>query len=274
LESYLFGVSQKYLGMLGVGLSSGTRFSDEDARLGAESILVNESFVSQAGLVEPIGKYILIDSTEYAIAGVLKDFHSEDLFSFIEPSIFRLSEDEDIKFVTMTVQAGTGIASASSIQERYKQAFEGREPIYYFQNQAFEGFLEESKGITNIFSFIALLSLLISCLSIYALSSQNVANRMKEIGVRKVLGGSPASIAQLVNRRLFFFMTAAAVVAGPLAYYGLDALLDDMYAYRMDLNALPFILTYLLIIATTALTISSQTRGIRNARPADIMRIE
>jgi putative ABC transport system permease protein len=101
-----------------------------------------------------------------------------------------------------------------------------------------------------------------------------VVNRMKEVGVRKVLGGSAAGIAQLVNRKLLYLMTAAAIIAAPLAYYGMDMLLDNVYAYRMELNAVPFIFTYLLIIATTALTISSQIQGINRAKPADIMRIE
>jgi len=274
IEAIEFGVSKGYASVLGIELSAGTLLDDETVRSGTESILVNETFVAEAGWEDPVGQFVNLDSTSYAVAGVMKDFHYNDFFSIIQPVLFKLTPETDNRFVTLRLQEGAGVATSGFIDEQLTAVFPDKQARFFFQDAGFQAFYEESMGISSIFIFVATIALMISCLSIYALSSQNVVNRLKEIGVRKVLGGSSSSIARLVNRKLLIILTLAAVLSSPLAFIGLDALLDDIYAYRMPLNALPFIITYLVILGTTLLTISTQVRSINRARPADIMRSE
>ena len=273
-EAVLFGGSRSYLDFMGVGLVQGQMLSDKENRVGMESVVVNQTFVEQAGLENPVGTFINVDSTDYAIVGVFTDFHYEDFFSGIEPAVFHEVPASDFRYLTMRVQPGAGVATAEFINDEFKSVFGGREATYLFQDELFDSFFEESMGISAIFTFIATLALLISCLSIYALSSQNVVNRLKEIGVRKVLGGSSAGIAQLVNRKFFVILTIGAVLSAPFGFYGLDALLSDIYDFRMDLTAVPFLITYAIIVAMTLLTVSTQVVSINRARPADIMRSE
>jgi len=274
IEVVQFGTSKSYARLMGIQLKEGVFLDDSLSAIGAESVVINETFATEAGWDDPVGRFFEADSTTYSVAGVLADFHYADFFSVIKPTFFSLVPESEYQYATLTVQPGSGMATADFINTALKTQNPDPKARHFFHDEKFQEFYEESNGIAAIFVFVATLALMISCLSIFALSSQNVVNRLKEIGVRKVLGGSSAGIAQLVNKKLLIILTIGAALSAPLAYMGLDALLDDIFAYRMPLTPVPFILTYLLILGTTLLTISSQVRSINRARPADIMRAE
>lgn len=269
-----FGVSKNYLDMLQVTLHSGQMLSDTERPAGTESVVINETFVSSLGIENPVGKYVEIDSVSYAVVGVLNDFHYADFFNNIKPAVFYTVNPSKYQYVSMKVLPASGSEIADRIASTFETVFPGTKAKYHFQDEALHEFVEESSGLTRIFTFVAILSLLISCLSIYALSTQNVVNRMKEIGIRKVLGSRPAAVAQLVNRKLFVLLTIASIICIPLGYFMLDTLLADIYAYRMPLNAVPFLATYGIIVGTAYLTITTQIRRIDQAKPADILRSE
>ena len=269
-----FGVSKSYLDMMGVKLASGYMLNDSLLQSGRESVVINETLAAELNLVDPLGSFVELDSVSYSIVGVLQDFHYEDFFQPIMPAVFYTVLPADYQYVSIKVLPAAGTEVAEAIAETFETVFPGSKAVYHFQDEEIQEFVEESTGLTHIFTFVALISLLISCLSVYALSSQNVVNRMKEIGIRKVLGSRSASIARHINRRLFILLTIASFICIPLGYFMLDALLSNIYAYRMPLNAIPFVITYSVIIATAYLTISTQIRRIERARPADILRSE
>jgi cell division protein FtsX len=270
--SRFFGVDRNYLSLMGVQVDEGALPGDSLSGLGFEAVVVNRAFATSFGIERPVGQYLDIDSTMLMIAGVVPDFHFENYFEPIRPAVFALVPDSLHRFLTLRVQPGAGIAAAERIKDAYETAFPGLQARFRFQDDAFSDFYEESRGISLIFSFVAFVALLISCMSIYGLSKQNVVNRLKEIGVRRVLGGTSAGIAGRVNRGYLWILSVAAIVSTPLGYLAMDALLGDIYAYRMDLSAWPFLITYAIIGGATALTVSTQIRSINRARPAEIMR--
>lgn len=273
-RSYVFGGDADYMSFMGIDLVMGQALSDSTAGFGPEAIVVNETFVAEAKLDDPIGSVVMVDSTARTIVGVAADFHHEDFYSDIDPALFENVPPEEHRFITAMVGPEFVSRVLGSVEAVYDESFPNRDITMRFQDEAFAGFREENNGIAGIFSFVSLLALLISCLSIYALSAQNVLNRLKEIGVRKVMGGDAFGIAHLVNRRYVIILSIGALVSLPIAWIGLDALLNDIYAYSMDMNLLPFVITYAIILGVALLTITVQTRSINRARPADILRVE
>ena len=269
-----YGVSRTYLGLLDLDPISGTGFTGTDGAPGTESVLVNESFVRRAGLDAPLASRVTVDSVDYAIAGVVPDFNARDFFSVIQPAVFRLTPDSTHHHITVLTAEGAGMATATAISNEWSKRHPGTEPDMHFQDDAFRDFFEESAGITNIFRFVGTISLLISCLSLYALSSQNVVSHMKEIGMRKVLGGSPGSIVGRVNRNITITLLVAAGVGVPIGYVLLNALLDSIFAYHMPLGPAPFVITGLILLMTASATVAIQIRSIRRAQPATILRSE
>jgi ABC-type antimicrobial peptide transport system permease subunit len=133
---------------------------------------------------------------------------------------------------------------------------------------------EETRGIANIFGFTALMALLISCMGLFGLVSQNIASRMKEISIRKVLGASIPSIAGLVNRRFLMLLLLAAVIATPLSYKLIVAVLDSIYSYHIGVRPLAIVLAHVLVFFTAAVTIATQVRRLSAANPATVLRNE
>lgn len=142
----------------------------------------------------------------------------------------------------------------------------------FFQNTVFDSFFRGMRDIRNIFIFTAVLALLISCMGLFGLAAQNTANRMKEISIRKVLGGSAFHLAHMMNRRFVVLMIVAALVATPLSYFGLNALLDSIYTYRMQVGPAPFLIAYGLIFITGLLTLSTQLYRLARTDPAETLR--
>jgi ABC-type antimicrobial peptide transport system permease subunit len=273
-ETFVFGAEPDYLEFLGLELLQGSLLSDSAAGFGPEAIVINETFASTAGLEEPVGSVVAIDSIPRVVVGLVKDFHHQDFFSVIDPAVFESAVPEDHAFISARVATGSMSSVTDAVEAVYAEYFNGRDVVIRYQDQVFRDFQEESSGIATIFSVVAILALLISCLSIYALSAQNVLNRLKEIGVRKVLGGAPLGIAHLVNRRYVIIMTIGSLLALPLAWFGLDMLLNDIYAYAMELNVVPFLITYVIILGVSLLTITTQARTIRRTAPAEILRVD
>jgi len=273
-EATVFGGDPHYMEFLGIEVISGISLSDSLTTIGSDAIVVNEMFVQHAELTEPLGSVVTIDSTAKTIVGITPDFHHQDFFSMITPVVFEIVQPENHVFVSASVAPGAAPAVVDAVEAMFDDQFPGRDITLRYQDEAFASFLDESGGLTSIFTFVAILALLISCLSIYALSAQNVLNRLKEIGVRKVLGGDAFGITHLINRRYIIIMSIGAVISLPLAWIGLDALINDIYAYAMDMNIVPFLITYLIILAVALLTITTQTRTIRRAQPADILRVD
>lgn len=274
VEFMLFDASTAYVRILDIPLIAGQYPDDTDNHVGVGGVVVNSSFVQESGMETAVGRPFELDGKTYTITGVVSDFHYEDFFSTIEPAVLRPTLPETHSYVTVRTLPGEAESVVSSMREAFATTFPQKELSVMHQDEVMQEFQEESGGITRIFLFVALLSLVISCLSIYALSTQNVANRQKEIGIRKVLGARPIGIVQVVNRRIAITLLISLVLAAPVGYPVLNILLDNLYAYRMEIGAIPFLSAVVIIGVVTALTLLVQIRSIRSAQPATILRSE
>ena len=118
------------------------------------------------------------------------------------------------------------------------------------------------------------MALLIASMGLYGLASQNTARRMKEIGIRKVLGASVGHVAGLVNRTFLFILLIAALIAMPLSYLMLNALLDAIFAYHVTIGWLPFAIAFGCVMLTAAAAVSTQVFKVATTNPALVLRNE
>lgn len=289
LQTSIFGISPAFPDVMEIQLVAGVLPREQREDFAPDQILVNVTFARdmleavrspespadrRVGPATALGLPVQFDSTDYHVAGVVADFHFEDFFSVIEPSILRITPQEDHRFLIVRAAPEVRLAAAGRIADVYEAAFVDRKADWYIQGEMFDSFRRDSDGLTAIFLFVSILALVISCLSVYALSAQNVLNRLKEVGVRKVLGGHPFGIAQRLNRKIVVVLTVAALIAAPFGYQVLSVLLGNLFAYHMEMSPLPFIAAFVVIAVTTVLTISIQVRSIDRARPADLLRAD
>jgi putative ABC transport system permease protein len=133
---------------------------------------------------------------------------------------------------------------------------------------------DESRRIKDVFTYVAILTLMISAMGLFALVSLNIAKKTKEIGIRKVLGASAFSIANLLNREFLILITVAGLIFLPLAFFALKGLLESVYAYHIPVTAGSFVGTLFLMLLLAVATIGSQVYKIATANPVKALQTE
>jgi ABC-type antimicrobial peptide transport system permease subunit len=133
---------------------------------------------------------------------------------------------------------------------------------------------EINGNLENIFLFITVLGVLLSVSGIFALASLNIAKRTKEIGIRKALGGSIASIIGLLNREFVVILFVAAIAGSAAGYFVTTALLEELYAYHIPVEWVSVVLCALMIFGIGIATTSTTIANAANLNPVDTLRNE
>ena len=216
MDATRFDVGFGYLETLGLRLKAGRLF-DEHHRSDAENaLIVNETFVAEQGWQDAIGQQVRLGNTTYEIIGLVEDFHYDDFLESIEPTVLRIADEADFRYLSLRTEAGQATQTAETVAATWKKLIPDIPYDAFFQDAVFDYQLRENIQINKVFSFTALMALLISCMGLFGLASQNIARRMKEISVRKVLAASVAHVTQLVNRSFLLILVIAAVIATTL----------------------------------------------------------
>ncbi|MFQ5770228.1 MAG: ABC transporter permease, partial [bacterium] len=144
----------------------------------------------------------------------------------------------------------------------------------FFQDEILAETTMVNESIRRVFTYIAIIAVLIASMGLFALVSLNIAKRTKEIGIRKILGASIVNIARLISREFILLIIIGSVLASIMGYYMVKALLGSIWAYYVDFSVLPFILSSVLVFILSLLTVSSQVFSVATSNPVDAIRDE
>lgn len=279
-------VDEDYMNVMGIAVTQGRGFSMDNPgdqgswnstidRVGG--ILLNETAVQQYGMENPIGQIIYFtwaDSTRKAfeVIGVAKDFHFRSLHDKIEPLmvswIMIPGNTANIKVTSSDFSSALKV-----IEAEFKNVW-GQTPFTYsFLDETFNRQYQHDEQLGKVIGYFTLLALIIACLGLFALSSFMVSRRVKEIGVRKVLGASVGTIYSMLSWDFLKWILVAIVVACPVAWY-LMRLWLDTFAYHITLGAYVFVMAALLAIAIALLTVTGQSLKVARANPIESLRYE
>jgi putative ABC transport system permease protein len=265
-------VGPGYAETLGLRLHSGRLFDERLRSDAAEAVVVNRRFVRERGWAEPLGQTLRIDRQVYTVVGVVEDF-LYDPVTQPQPLLLRLA-GAPYRFLTLRVAPGAE-ADVRALLEAEWAAHVPDLPFEAFtQEEVFDRQIDSYANLARGIGYLAALALLIACMGVFGLASQNVARRMKEVGVRKVLGASVPHLVLLVNRVFVGILAAAALVATAVSYGGLRVLVGLDAANVMPLTPLPFVVAYLLVLLPVAVSVASQSRALATANPAETLRRE
>lgn len=260
------------------------------------SIILNEAAVKEFGWDQPLDKKfqpVTEDSTVFPkVIGVVKDYHYYSLRSKIEPAVFIVEPDRYrcvvIKFRQqqdknlIAIQAGLNSVfngdvnlnpDVKFVESIWNDMFPSEPFDFYYLEDRLRGQYKNERNSLKIFTFFALLSILISCLGLYGLISLIVEQRTNEIGVRKVMGSSVYQIVKLLVKDFFFLIIIAGFIAIPLAYYIADNTLNT-FIYRIDIPWMYFLYSLLITLIISLITISYHAIRSATANPIDAIRYE
>jgi len=272
VETVVFAVEPTYAATMGLRLRSG-RFFDADGSGRPQGVVINEAFARERGWDDPLGQTLRLDGAVQPVIGVVEDYYYEDFTHAVSPALLVYGDPAEYRYLTLRVAPGAGTRTAAALEAAWNRIAPGEPFQPFFQDEVFDSYYREMHGLTRLFGFVAAMALLISCMGLFGLVAQHVASRMREVGMRKVLGASVAHLLALTNRRFALLLLIAALLATPASYVLVSALQASVYADTPPaLTAAPFVLAYALVFLTAALTVSTQVRKLVTVNPATVLR--
>ncbi|HEY1871582.1 MAG TPA: FtsX-like permease family protein, partial [Chitinophagaceae bacterium] len=250
-------------------LVAGNNFSGSKAD--SAHFILNETAVKQAGIKDPIGKSFTLWQTKGTIIGVVKDFNYALLKQSVEPAIFSYRSANWIMYVKTTGKdASKAIAAAQKVWKEYSSDF----PFSYsFLDDDFNKMYQSDQRAGILFNVFATVAIIISCLGLFGLATYTAQVKTKEIGIRKVLGASVASIINLLAKEFIVLVLIAFVIATPIAWIAMNKWLQN-YAYRIHINWWVFFVTGLIAVLIALFTVSFQAIKAAIANPVESLRTE
>lgn len=244
------------------------------------SVILNEKAVRQLGfqsVESAIGKYILWGSEDIPrnrrqVVGVVEDYHHHSLQQE-QGGIVVLYDDFPQNFYSLRIQTGDLGNTIAKVKSTYDQFFPNNPFNYFFLDEAFQAQYEADLRLGNIMALFGGLAIFIACLGLFGLASFNALRKMKEMGIRKVLGASLSHIVLLFTKDFAWLIIAANVVGLPLAYLMIRTWLQN-YAYSMPIGPILFIVPAVLLLLVSVLTISYHTLRTAFANPVEHLRQE
>jgi len=263
------GIDQHLIPMLDMKMAAGKNFSGSKAD--SAHVILNETAVKQAGIKDPIGKMFSLWSTKGTIIGVVRDFNYASLRQSIEPAIFYYSPANSRMYVKTTGNDATkALAAAQRVWKSYSSDF----PFEYsFLDTDFNKMYLDDQRMGELFNVFTIVAILISCLGLFGLASYTAQVKIKEIGIRKVLGASVISIYNLLAKEFIVLILIAFIIAAPVAWFGMHKWLQN-YAYRVEVAWWIFLITDVLAIFIALITVSFQAIKAALANPVKSLRTE
>jgi putative ABC transport system permease protein len=242
----------------------------------AEKVLLSEATTRVLGFPEPsaaIGERIVDADQTYEVIGVTADFHQRSLRHDYDPVIFRYVQNAD-SYLALHAQPGSDWpALVEQVRQTWRAVFSGNPFEYFFLDEFFDRQYRADRQFGRTFGLFAALAIFIAVLGLLGLSSQVTLQRTKEIGIRKVLGATVASILLLLSREFIKLILLAILLALPLIYYFADSWLGD-FPFRVSLEWWMFALPALLIILIAIFTVSGQALRTATSNPVEALRYE
>jgi ABC-type antimicrobial peptide transport system permease subunit len=259
---------------MGLRVLAGRDIDVEQYPTDSTAVLLNEAAVKRMGLAHPIGQLMHDsgDSTTWHVVGVISDYVTGSRFNDIFPVIiqgprFPMST---ISFRLNPRRTATNLRNIEAILKRYNPNY----PFEYFSGDKYDvAKIENSEHFGTLAALFAGMAIFISCLGLFGLSAYMAESRLREIGVRKVLGASIMRLTALLSKDFLILVFIAFIIASPVAWWFMKQWLQDI-PYHIDLNWWVFAFTGALSLCIAAGTVSFQAIRAALSNPVSILRTD
>jgi len=268
-------IDEDYLPLFEIPVVKGRNFSKDMISDSSNSVLVNETFVKQAGWKTPIGQVVdfFYDHKKYNVVGVVKDYHFLSLTEKMSPQLFSMKPSYPFANIFVKIADQNKAASLNNIEKTFRQLFPFKPYQYSFKDaQNAEQYDKEAKW-KQIVTFSAVLTIFISCIGLFGLATLSAEKRKKEIGIRKVLGASVELIVRKLSSDFLKLVMLSALIASPLAWWAMHKWLEN-YPYRIAINTWIFLFAALLVVLIALITVSFHAIKAAIANPVNSLRSE
>lgn len=254
---------------MGMAMKQGRSFSPE---YGSENtkIIFNEAGIKFMGIADPIGKTVKLWGEDKEIIGIVKDFHFESFHERVKPLFLRY-DPGSTRNIMAKIKAGEQREAVGRLKELYNEFVPGFPLEYRFLDEDYNSLYAAERRVATLSNYFAGLAILISCLGLFGLAAFTAERRIKEIGIRKILGSSELGIFYLLSGDFTRMVLVAILIALPISYYVAAKWLDS-FAFKTDLVWWLFAGSGFVALLIALLTVAIQTAKAMRINPAECLR--
>ena len=264
VNTNIASIDYDYLKTLGVRPVEGREFDQSFGTDTAGGVLISESMAEQLGEKNPVGKSIGDDSSaaHWHVVGVFHDFHLYTMAEKQEPLTLTLEPGSPLPYCFIKTTGHDPLGAMASIKKAMARLEPGQDFNGSFVDENIRDWYSVEQTLSLLFSIAAAIAIVLSCSGLLAMVLLVIQQRVKEIGVRKVLGASVRSISLLISKEFLWLVGLAVLIATPIAWLAMSKWLEA-FPYRIQIRAWMFA-----VVALTALALALLTIGINTIRAA------
>jgi putative ABC transport system permease protein len=269
-------IDADFIPALGMELIAGRNFVGGSPN--HDQIIINEEAVTRLGFASPeeaVGSRVTYKThwqgEPATIIGVLKKYYQQSPKEQQVPILLRYWEGGD--YLSVKLSANDMPGAVAEVKEAWNKVYPGTVFHYFFLDEMYNQQYQADIRFGQVIATFSTLAIIIACLGLFGLSAFTIVQRTKEIGIRKVLGASVLQIVHLLSKDFVKVVLIAAVVALPLAYFGIEQWLSG-YAVRISLSVWLFILPVVIILLIALCTVSFQTIKTALSNPTNALKQE
>jgi putative ABC transport system permease protein len=247
------------------------RFFSSEFSTDSAAVVINETAAKILGFKDPIGQ-VLSDrfGPRYNIIGVVKDFHFASMHHKIEPLLMTLGGN---RCFLIKIRPGRIVSTTDFVKKTFESHNLPFRLDLQFLEDDFNNLYRTEQGMGKIFSWFALLAIIISCLGLIGLSTFMTERRTKEIGIRKANGAKSHEVFIFLSKEYLVWVVISIIIACPIAWYFMNKWLQN-FAYRTNLNLWLFVLAGVIALIVALLTVGFQSYKAAAKNPVDALRYE
>jgi hypothetical protein len=278
LEVDQMSVDAHYFETMGLQLTAGRVFRD-NYESDKKRVVVNEAFVKtmaskSAGIYNPIGQAFTLDSGQYEVIGVVKDFHSYSFFRKVSPTIFRVADEESYRYLSVKVRPGSEHEASKALQVQWAELYPETPFDGGFQEDVWGDYFEKLNIHASVWRAFASIAVVLASLGFYGLVTLNIAGRIKEFSIRKILGAGIKNIAGNITRQYGALFMVGLSIGIPVSYFLNQKLLDSIYWYHVPVTYLGPSIAAIILILVLLTIVFTQVGKVSKSNPVNGLKAE
>ncbi|NHF59925.1 FtsX-like permease family protein [Flavobacteriaceae bacterium TP-CH-4] len=264
-------VDHDYVETLGLDMAMGRSFKSPADSTG---ILINEAMVKELREQDPMSAYLQINGDlKSPVLGVVKDYHFQDLDRAIAPLTFFMSRDLELAYAYVKVAPVNMADSYEHVKEVWGKIEPNADFLGSFLDENVDRTFRREQATAKLIASGSVLAILLSCIGLFAMSMLIVSQRVKEIGIRKVIGASVSSITFMLTKDFLRLLLLSLGIAAPISWWFLQEWLEN-YAYRIELHPGFFLAAGIMVVVIAIFTVSTKTIKAALQNPVKSLRTE
>ena len=268
-------IDENYTDLFKLHMLAGEKIARKNQSDTNYQVVVNETLMQKLNILDPqklVGKHIMVNGWNAAVMGVVQDFQSESKHKKRRPCVLMYRARNFYTACVKLLPTDMG-RTISGIDKKWSAIFPGELFQYEFLDEHIASWYRQEQKEYTAFKLFSGIAILIGCLGLYGLIAFAAAQRIKEVGIRKVLGASLADIVLLFSKEFVGLILIAFVVASPIAYFAMHSWLQN-FAYQVSINAGIFVITIIASFLIAGSTIAYQAVRAGVANPVKSLRTE